>query len=149
MNFAKRPKTIVCYICGREYGSKSLTIHIKTCEKKWYIEQDQLPKKQRRPCPQAPDGFDNMISVAQGKKPILTEAQKELNAYDNMAVGGKQQIMDQYNDAAYKNWDLNVLEACPHCNRTFLPRPLEIHLKSCKAGKPLKAPIARSKSVYK
>lgn len=23
-----RPKTLVCYICGREYGTKSLGIHI-------------------------------------------------------------------------------------------------------------------------
>ena len=31
----QRPKTLVCFICGREYGTKSLEIHIKTCEKKW------------------------------------------------------------------------------------------------------------------
>ena len=26
-----RPKTVVCYICGREYGSASIEIHLKTC----------------------------------------------------------------------------------------------------------------------
>ena len=30
-----RPKTLICYICGREYGSASLEIHLKTCKKKW------------------------------------------------------------------------------------------------------------------
>ena len=35
----KRPKTLVCYICGREYGTRSLGIHVKTCAKKWDIEQ--------------------------------------------------------------------------------------------------------------
>lgn len=34
----KRPKTLICYICGREYGTKSLEIHLKACEKKWNIE---------------------------------------------------------------------------------------------------------------
>ena len=71
--FAKRPKAIICYICGREYGTKSVTIHIKSCQKKWEIEQSQLPKKKRRPCPEAPPGFDNVIRVAQGKKPIIDE----------------------------------------------------------------------------
>jgi hypothetical protein len=30
------------------------------------------------------------------------------------------------------------LESCPHCERTFLPERLQIHLRSCKADKPLK-----------
>lgn len=34
--------------------------------------------------------------------------------------------------------DDQELESCPHCSRTFLPERLKIHLKSCKAGKPLK-----------
>ena len=35
-----RPKLLMCYICGREYGTMSLEIHIKTCKKKWDIEQE-------------------------------------------------------------------------------------------------------------
>ena len=37
-----------------------------------------------------------------------------------------------------------ALESCPHCSRTFLPKPLAIHLKSCKEDRPLKKRIARS-----
>ena len=33
--FCARPKTLICYICGKEYGTASLPIHIKSCEKKW------------------------------------------------------------------------------------------------------------------
>ena len=33
-----RPKVLVCYICGREYGTRSLEIHIKACEKRWQQE---------------------------------------------------------------------------------------------------------------
>ena len=56
-------------------------------------------------------------------------------------------MIAQYNDAAYKNWDENVLEPCPNCNRTFLPKSLTIHLKSCKAGKPLKPPLIKEAAV--
>ena len=39
--------------------------------------------------------------------------------------------MENYNDAAFKNYNEKGLEACPNCARTFLPDRLEIHLKSC------------------
>jgi len=34
-----RTKQLMCYICGREYGTAILPIHLKTCKKKWDIEQ--------------------------------------------------------------------------------------------------------------
>ena len=37
-----------------------------------------------------------------------------------------------------EQFDPTALESCPHCNRTFLPERLEIHLRSCKADRPLK-----------
>jgi len=40
---ALRPKALMCYICGREYGTTSLEIHLKTCKKKWDIEQEKKP----------------------------------------------------------------------------------------------------------
>ena len=33
-----RPKALMCYICGREYGTASLDIHLKNCQKKWELE---------------------------------------------------------------------------------------------------------------
>ena len=58
------PKAVICYICGRGYGTKSIPIHLKACKKKWKIVQAKLPKKQRRPVPIEPRGFGHMI----GKK---------------------------------------------------------------------------------
>ena len=60
----QRPRTLVCYICGREYGTKSLEIHIKSCIKKWNNEQSKKPKAKRRQCPEPPRGFKNMIRAA-------------------------------------------------------------------------------------
>lgn len=47
-------KTVVCYICGREFGSQSLSIHEPQCLKKWKIENEKLPKSQRRKTPVRP-----------------------------------------------------------------------------------------------
>ena len=49
-------KTVICYICGREFGSKSIGIHEPQCLEKWKVENAKLPKGQRRPLPKKPDG---------------------------------------------------------------------------------------------
>ena len=50
-----RPKALMCYICGREFGTASLDIHLKSCKKKWENEQAMKPLKERKPLPQAPE----------------------------------------------------------------------------------------------
>lgn len=57
------------------FGTKSLAIHVKACEKKWENEQNLKPPKERRPCPQAPKGFGNLVS-----KDSITK--EEINAFN-------------------------------------------------------------------
>lgn len=58
----RRPATVICYICGREYGTKSISIHEPQCLKKWHQENDNLPKHLRRPEPKKPE-----VRTVQGK----------------------------------------------------------------------------------
>ena len=109
---ARRPQTIVCYICGREFGSKSISIHEPQCMKKWEIENSKLPKKQRRPRP---------------KKPEVLPAINASGQYD----------ATRWNEAAYASAQAQLL-SCENCGRTFNPDRLPVHQKSCKPGKPLK-----------
>lgn len=51
----RRPPTVICYICGREYGTKSIAIHEPQCLKKWHNENNLLPKELRRPEPKKPE----------------------------------------------------------------------------------------------
>nr|XP_033194946.1 cactin [Bombus vancouverensis nearcticus] len=51
----KGPRTITCYICGREFGTASFPIHEPRCMQKWERENNSLPVNQRRPIPQRPD----------------------------------------------------------------------------------------------
>lgn len=39
---------------GREFGTTSIEIHLKSCKKKWEIEENKKPPKERRPLPEPP-----------------------------------------------------------------------------------------------
>ena len=51
----KKPPSMVCYICGREFGTKSIAIHEPQCLEKWQVQNNKLPKGQRRPEPKKPE----------------------------------------------------------------------------------------------
>uniref|UniRef100_A0A2I2YS77 C2HC/C3H-type domain-containing protein n=1 Tax=Gorilla gorilla gorilla TaxID=9595 RepID=A0A2I2YS77_GORGO len=38
----RRPPAVVCYICGREYGTKSISIHEPQCLKKMYLKKPEV-----------------------------------------------------------------------------------------------------------
>ncbi|KAH9548921.1 hypothetical protein CY35_11G112500 [Sphagnum magellanicum] len=107
-----RPRMLVCYLCGREFGSKSLPIHIPQCQKKWMIEEEKNPPKERRPMPQPP--------------PL----EKALRSGDSRAI-------DEFNSEAFAAYE-QTLEQCPHCQRTFVPKAFKHHQKACTARNPAK-----------
>ena len=41
--------------------------------------------------------------------------------------------MEEYHNAAFKDYNEKVLDPCPNCGRTFLSDRLTIHMRSCKA----------------
>ncbi|XP_006029089.3 zinc finger protein 474-like isoform X1 [Alligator sinensis] len=101
----RRPPTVICYICGREYGTKSIAIHEPQCLKKWHNENDMLPKHLQRPEP---------------KKPEVKSIQAH-GFYD----------LDALNEASWKSAH-SQLVPCDICGRTFLPDRLIVHQHSCK-----------------
>lgn len=101
----RRPPTVVCYICGREYGTKSIAIHEPQCLKKWHNENNLLPKELRRPEPKKPE--------------VRTITAKGF--YD----------LDALNEAAWTSAQ-SQLVPCNICGRTFLPDRLIVHQRSCK-----------------
>ncbi|KAK6492751.1 zinc finger protein 474-like isoform X2, partial [Huso huso] len=104
----RRPATVVCYICGREFGSKSISIHEPQCLKKWHIENSQLPKSLQRTEPKKPE-----VSVVTATGFYDLEAQ---------------------NQAAWQNAQAQLVP-CDICGRTFLPDRLTVHQRSCKPRK--------------
>ena len=117
----RRPTTIICYICGREFGSKSISIHEPQCMKKWQAENDRLPKGQRRPPPLKPDIL-----------PSLT---------------GDKNDTQRFNELAWQAAQANLIE-CKNCGRTFQPDRLPVHQRSCKPGKVL-TPLKKTENGTK
>ncbi|XP_061172765.1 zinc finger protein 474-like isoform X2 [Saccostrea echinata] len=105
-----RKKTVVCYICGREFGSQSLSIHEPQCLKKWRIENEKLPKAQRRKTPVRPQ--------------ILP------------SIDGGGTDNERFNEAAWQSAQSHLVP-CENCGRTFAPDRLPIHQRGCKPGKPM------------
>lgn len=97
---------VVCYICGREFGSKSISIHEPQCLKKWHAENKSLPKHQQRPAPQKPQLLPSMNGNV---------------------------TRSSWNEAAYQSAQSNLVP-CPNCGRTFNPDRLEVHLRSCQSN---------------
>jgi len=108
---------VSCYLCGRDFGSRSIAIHVPNCAKKWEDEQRKVPKSLRRSPPRAPDNLDR---VMEGK------------------LEGEE--LRQFNIDAVKMWNEAVLVTCQHCKRTFFPEKLPKHQKACTKDNPMGNP---------
>ena len=80
----KKPRALVCYICGKEYGTKRIENHIANCAKKWDADQLKYEPEERKPCPQAPPGFLNVIRMTLGKEPISEADEQQLPTLKNI-----------------------------------------------------------------
>lgn len=102
---------LLCYICGREFGTASLAIHEPQCIEKFHARQESVPKSQRQPLPTKPEAFK--------------ETQQ--------AQGFNQQKRDVYNEQA-REGVLAARAECEFCHRKFDPDRLVIHSRSCGPG---------------
>lgn len=129
-----KPKTVVCFICGREFGTKSISIHEPQCMKKWEIENSRLPKHLRRPQPVKPSILPSLSSQSGDD-------------------------VERMNQLAFESSQRQLVQ-CMNCGRTFLPDRLDIHMRSCKPGSKriqsmhsgefrLTSPLAESKKFVK
>lgn len=59
---ATRGSTVVCYICGREFGSRSVGIHEPQCLRRWHQENNRLPLQERRTPPVKPQSSNSSLS---------------------------------------------------------------------------------------
>lgn len=50
------PPTVLCYICGRNFGTKSISFHEPQCLKKWKLENEKLPPHLQIPLPSKIEG---------------------------------------------------------------------------------------------
>eukprot|EP00568_Trieres_chinensis_P005446 CAMPEP_0183312016 /NCGR_PEP_ID=MMETSP0160_2-20130417/39882_1 /TAXON_ID=2839 ORGANISM="Odontella Sinensis, Strain Grunow 1884" /NCGR_SAMPLE_ID=MMETSP0160_2 /ASSEMBLY_ACC=CAM_ASM_000250 /LENGTH=83 /DNA_ID=CAMNT_0025476783 /DNA_START=86 /DNA_END=337 /DNA_ORIENTATION=+ len=70
----------------------------------WSAEQDKLPETERRPCPEAPPGFESLVRASLGKKPVDDGSGDAL--LDKMKKGATiDEMLQEYNDEAFRKND--------------------------------------------
>ena len=110
----QRPRGLICPLCGREYGTASLQIHMKTCRQKFELQQQDLPKNLRK-------SADKIIAAYEKNQAMM-----------NMQTGGSGAYnFDALNDRAFDTYNKEALVPCSNCGRTFLPDRLIVHQRSC------------------
>ena len=98
----------VCHLCGREFGTASIKIHMKACAEKYEREKG-------KPAPPPPEMLDQLTS-GDGRK----ISQMDWDAYNSQANAAAEAQM----------------EACPMCGRTFAAKDrLALHMRSCTGEK--------------
>ena len=88
------PTFVTCYICGRDFGTRSIGIHVPKCREKWEASQEKLPKAERREVPRPPDNFQRILNGEVTGKELMKINQKAAEDYKN-----------------------DVLEPCSNCGR--------------------------------
>lgn len=58
---ARKKRLVLCYLCGKEFGTASLPFHEPQCLKKWTQENSRLPEHLQRTMPKKPE--NQTISV--------------------------------------------------------------------------------------
>jgi len=103
----QKPLGLVCYLCGQQFGTASLAIHVPRCYQKRLLQWDHGDAATRGPRPRDPATAATMPAAPTG------------------SAG-----MAAFNDAAYHTFQEN-LSPCLTCGRRFAPDRLAVHLRSC------------------
>eukprot|EP00927_Polykrikos_kofoidii_P043196 TRINITY_DN37252_c0_g1_i1.p1 TRINITY_DN37252_c0_g1~~TRINITY_DN37252_c0_g1_i1.p1 ORF type:complete len:812 (+),score=126.85 TRINITY_DN37252_c0_g1_i1:130-2436(+) len=100
-----KPLGYTCCLCGQEFGSASLPIHMRVCREKWLREESNLPHSLRRGEPPVILGCDQLCE----------ENQLE------------------HNEEAMRLYKEHSMLSCSGCLRRFAGvEQLRKHVKSCK-----------------
>ncbi|XP_076226256.1 cactin, spliceosome C complex subunit [Nomia melanderi] len=145
----KGPRTITCYICGREFGTASFPIHEPRCMQKWERENNSLPANQRRPTPQRPDVA---IDHSDWNTAAWEKSQEQLIPCPKCArtfLSERLPVHQRSCKGSLKNSDTEKSEnslqeksagssrsrpptvACQNCGRNFGTKSIKIHEPQC------------------
>ena len=86
---------VTCYICGRDFGKKSLGIHLPICRRKFESEQKSLPQHLRKHEPAAPVLLMKLLDEE----------------------GMTKEELEEYNKDAINIWNNETLVKCENCSR--------------------------------
>ena len=82
---------VTCFLCGRDFGRRSIIIHVPACRRKWEAEQ-------ARPSPGEPRLLARLMAGEE-----VTEEE-----------------LEEHNNEAANIWSREVLVTCANCDRWYL-----------------------------
>ena len=112
---------LACYLCGRQYGTKSLIIHLPQCYDKRMNEWERADASIRGDPPPDPIKVDIIISD-RGSHIYDPCVPTDVSHEEHIERWNQRQI-SLYNKS---------LPPCQYCYRTFTLDALTTHIKSCK-----------------
>ncbi|KAH9589034.1 Double zinc ribbon [Trypanosoma melophagium] len=107
-----KPQLPICYLCGQQFGTSSIAIHVPQCYAKKLAQWEAADVHTRGKPPKHPDTVN---------------------------WRGNEENTEEHNDIQFAEFVSN-LEPCPNCGRKFLADRLVVHLRSCKPGSTAKPP---------
>ena len=156
-----RDIVLTWYICDDQYTGDRIEAHLEECKYDWNLEEIDKPLNERIPLPKPTSDFSKLLIIA---KQLVTkgsvvsdqESAEEQhgegdNNIDEEDERNEELKVDEPHGSAFNNSNKskriptesesnieNSLVSCPNWNRTFFPERLNVHLKSCKPGNPMK-----------
>lgn len=129
---AQRPRTVVCYICGREYGSKSIAIHEPQCLKKFNVQNNKLPIKDRLPLPKKKSAVAIVRQLSRDEVVVMPRGLSAPGSVEQE----EEDMAQRFFDNCYSEFERELVP-CKRCGRTFAPERHVLHEPKCNA-KPLR-----------
>lgn len=145
------PNFVICYLCGRQFGTASIDIHRPQCYLKKMIAWERGDPAIRGPKPLTPEEHAKMMKarVASATAAANAGGHPGASKLAGGAASRRANEIEMYNQIQMDAFNETSLAPCPNCGRTFLPDRLQVHLRSCKPGstaKPIRRPSAAAAS---
>ncbi|KAG5494909.1 hypothetical protein JIQ42_02525 [Leishmania sp. Namibia] len=139
------PNFVICYLCGRQFGTASIGIHRPQCYLKRLIVWERGDPATRGPKPIGPADHEKAMKarMVNAKTAAGLAAAGRYPGAGRMGGGGlaresSLREVELYNQLQMSAFTDAALSPCLNCGRTFLPDRLQVHLRSCKPGKAAK-----------
>ena len=120
--------SIICHICGRKYGTASISIHIPKCEKKWESYQASRPETEKLPCPTMPDDLSQLLSSHLRGSELRT-ALYEYNTTGHFASTSDPSQSDEIEIKESIRQDCSLI--CYICGQRYGTASISIHIPKC------------------
>lgn len=140
----QRGRMVVCYVCGREFGTKSIGIHEPQCLSKWKTENNRLAENMRRPTPTKVDRSEmdfqtaNKLAWEQSKQQLIACTgcgrrfqTDRIEAHENVCRKGNPEKPGAQQPTASTVLQKPKTVICYICGREYGTKSISIHEPQC------------------